>query len=99
MLESFTLATFQGREGEPFQVTLNDGALLDLELVEVTAYNATGWRPGSRAPFSLLFRGPREPLLPQQTYPMRHQTIGAFALFIVPLGPDQEGLLYQAVFG
>jgi hypothetical protein len=99
MLESFTLATFSGRLGDTFQVTPGVGPPVDLELVEVSACRAGGVRTGRSEPFSLIFRGPRVPALPQQTYPMIHEAIGAFDLFIVPLGPDQQGMLYEAVFG
>ncbi|HVR06796.1 MAG TPA: hypothetical protein VMW75_02010 [Thermoanaerobaculia bacterium] len=69
---------------------------LDLELVEIT--------PGGQAPrrnrrtFSLVFRGPRRPWLPQGVYRLDHEAMGALELFLVPIGPDPQGPLYQAVF-
>jgi len=51
-----------------------------------------------RAPFSIVFRGPRNVVLPQRIYEVEHDTIGAFPLFLVPIGPDQEGMLYEAIF-
>ena len=50
--------------------------------------------------FSLLFEGACEPVLPQQTYEFEHANVGAFDLFIVPLGPDKAGgcMRYEAVF-
>jgi len=53
---------------------------------------------GRRQPFSIVFRGPRQILLPQRIYRMEHGAIGAFELFLVPIGPDQEGMLYEAIF-
>lgn len=50
------------------------------------------------APFALLFYGPGERLLPQRIYRLEHATLGAFDLFIVPLGPDAQGLRYEAIF-
>jgi hypothetical protein len=99
MLESFTRAMFAGRLGENFQVTPREGPPVELQLIEVSTGSAGDVGPGRREPFSLTFRGPRLPALPQQTYPMSHPTLGAFDLFIVPLGPDQQGMLYEAVFG
>jgi hypothetical protein len=29
---------------------------------------------------------------------MEHEEIGAFDIFLVPIGPDEEGLLYEAIF-
>jgi hypothetical protein len=97
MLADFTLETFAGRLGETFRVGEGVDAL-DLELVEVTVGIA---RPhaGGRVPFSLVFRGPLEPVLPQRMYRFEHAELGTFELFIVPLGPDEDGMRYEAVFG
>ena len=99
MLEDFTPATFSELVGEPFRLVLDDGSGLDLELVSVTP---TPTRPGEarrRAPFSVLFRGPAEPVLPQQIYRFESESLGAFELFVVPVGPDESGMQYEAVFG
>ena len=63
MLESFTAGTFSPRLHERFTL-LDDGDPLEVELVEVTELGtATGEQ---RAPFSLVFRGPSRPPLPQR---------------------------------
>jgi hypothetical protein len=56
--------------------------------------------PG-RKPFSLLFAGPHDSILPQGTYRFFHEALGHLDLFIVPLGPgrDRRSMTYQAVFG
>jgi hypothetical protein len=97
VVETFEAATFSGREGEPFRLTGDDGAPLDLELVSVTPGAAPP--AGRRRPFSLVFRGALEPVLPQQIYRFEHDELGSFELFIVPIGPDDAGMQYQAVFG
>jgi hypothetical protein len=51
-----------------------------------------------RAPFSIVFRGPPGVLLPQRIYRPMHDGIGAFDLFPVPIGPDDAGMRYEAVF-
>ena len=102
MLETFTVATFAPHQGEPFTVRADERIALTLTLSEVTprgpapAPSADGPR---RAPFSLLFHGPPSPLLPQRIYRVEHPAIGAFDLFLVPLGPDRAGMRYEAVFG
>jgi len=96
MLEDFTLATFADRLGDTFRVGEGAG-VLDLELVEVSAGVA---REGAaRVPFAIVFRGPLEPVLPQQIYRFEHDELGAFNLFIVPIGPGEAGMQYEAVFG
>jgi hypothetical protein len=93
MLENFRVSTFSGHLGESFRIHPDDASTLDLELV-----SATELGDGSGRPFSVVFRGPKDALLPQRTYRMEHDEIGAFDIFIVPIGPDDEGLLYEAVF-
>jgi hypothetical protein len=46
----------------------------------------------------LLFRGPRTPVLPQRIYRLEHAVMGPLEIFLVPIGPDAEGMRYQAVF-
>ncbi len=36
--------------------------------------------------------------LGQGTFDLEHDQIGSFALFLVPIGPDAEGMRYEAVF-
>lgn len=35
---------------------------------------------------------------PQGTYLVEHEQLGAHDLFIVPLGPDQNGMRYEVIF-
>lgn len=56
--------------------------------------------PGSDGrSFSLTFRDPLPGVAPQGTYVVDHDSLGEFALFIVPLAPDGAGgQRYEAVF-
>ncbi len=99
VLESLTLATFTGREGERFRIGgEGDVAPFDTELIEVTQ---AGQAPagGGRAPFSLVFRSaPDHQALPQRIYRVEHAELGALDIFLVPIGADASGMRYQAVF-
>ena len=97
MLESFTGATFQTRLGEPFRIHGGGSSPVDVVLVEVSEA-AAPWREGRRAPFAIVFRGPLAPVLPQRIYTMDNADLGSFDLFLVPLGPDEQGMRYEAVF-
>jgi hypothetical protein len=89
MLEDLTLATFADRLGETFRV--GEGSdTLELELAEASA--GIGGQGAGRAPFSIVFRGPLVPVLPQQIYRFDHQELGPFDLFIVPIGPAETGI-------
>jgi len=99
VIEDFTPSTFSELVGEPFRLLLDDGSALDLELVSVTPAPTHPRETRERAPFSIVFRGPTEPVLPQRTYQLENDSLGAFELFIVPIGPDESGMQYEAVFG
>ena len=97
MLSELTHETFANELGSPFELDYGAGAPLKLELVEATAakQSSVGSR---RTPFSLLFRGPRQPVLPQKIYPLEHDRLGRLEIFLVPLGPEGAGMCYEAVF-
>ncbi len=102
MLERFTSETFTPHLHRTFRVSADSATALDLTLIEVTELGSGSGRgneaAAGRVPFSLVFRGPLQPVLPQRTYRVEHDGIGAFDLFLVPIGPDAEGMRYEAVF-
>jgi hypothetical protein len=101
MLDKLTKDDFAGQIGEPFNVHYGSEVPLAAELVEVTGYAAGPRATGAtirREPFSLVFRGPRAPVLPQRIYTLEHDAFGRLELFIVPIGPDATGMRYQVVF-
>ena len=57
--------------------------------------------PGHRmreAPFSLVLRGPRAPLLAQATYALVHPRLGRIEVFLVPIAQDANSSRYEATF-
>jgi hypothetical protein len=97
VLETFTVASFTPHLGQPFQLIPDGAATVGLELIEATPLG--GESAGDRrAPFSIIFRGPNRPVLPQRIYRLAHTEIGAFELFLVPIGPDGSGMRYEAIF-
>jgi hypothetical protein len=60
---------FAKHQGQHFALLLSDGGEVQTELVEVRALPAPAH--ADRTPFSLLFKGPAAPLLPQQIYRLR----------------------------
>lgn len=91
-----SIETFKPAVGETFTVGGEEGAAVELLLVEAEHKDAGPHAP--RPPFSLLFHGPAEPLLPQGTYRFEHPSLGAMEIFIVPLGRDEHGAVYEAFF-
>jgi hypothetical protein len=102
MLQTFTRDTFSGRLGERFRLHLDSGATLDLSLAQFQDLGPknTAARPEkpARTPFSVVFLGPPDPLLPQRIYRFEHEQLGFFEIFIVPVGRDQAGARYEAIF-
>ncbi len=52
----------------------------------------------NREQFSLHFRGPATPVLPQRIYRLDHPELGALEIFLVPIRRDAAGITYEAVF-
>lgn len=48
--------------------------------------------------FSLMFVAPASCRAGQGTYTLEFPEIGAIGVFLVPLGPGEGGMLYEAVF-
>ena len=90
--QSAVASTFAGHLNSTFRLH-HQPATTELELIEVSDGSTRG-----HVNFSLLFRGPLQPLLPQQIYPVEHDRLGRFDLFIVPVKRDAHGLYYEAVF-
>jgi hypothetical protein len=95
MLDQVTKETFEPVRGGVFE-PLHDGVTLTLELSAVLGTGLKG--AAMREQFSLHFRGPATPLLPQSIYRLQHQDIGVLDLFLVPISRDATGTTYEAVF-
>jgi hypothetical protein len=65
-----------------------------VDLVELV----DGYSTPRQEQFSLRFRGDRDPIFQQRIYAMKHDFIGDFDLFLVPIGRDETGTFYEAVF-
>ncbi|MFH0342561.1 MAG: DUF6916 family protein [Chromatiales bacterium] len=93
MLETLTKEIWADCLNERFIVA----GSIEMELLEVNSLGHKHPRAG-REPFSLVFRGPKAPVLIQKIYPLEHRSLGALDLFLVPIGPDQAGMRYAAIF-
>ena len=98
MLENFTIETFSEHLGSTFNIHPDDTEQVDVELISATGLGGSTGEEISRQPFSIVFRGPGDVLLPQRIHKMQHDKIGSFELFLVPIGPDEKGLRYEAIF-
>jgi hypothetical protein len=95
-LEDITIDDFSGRVGQAFQATAAERGLT-LTLASVDPLPRAEEHEG-REPFSLEFTDPDPHHVPQQTLAVQHEELGSFDLFVVPLGPSEQGMRYEAIF-
>lgn len=72
---------------------------LDLVLAEVRELGVRATPEGPLENYSLVFRcAVRDRFAPQATYRLEQARLGSLDVFLVPLGPDAQGMRYEAVF-
>src|SRR6266699_32774 len=100
MLENLTFDQMKQCVGQNFRVEVEGREPVDLLLVRAGKVMESEAARLERDAFSLFFLGPPEPYLPQRIYPFHHEKFGAEAegIFLVPVGKDPKGFLYEAVF-
>jgi hypothetical protein len=101
MLDALTRATFVPLLGKRFLLHDGDEKTVEIELIEAQALPVHPGRDGKtfrREPFSLLFRGPKQFVLPQRIFTLEQETLGRVDIFLVPIGPDDVGQRYEAIF-
>lgn len=85
-----------------FKVQINTGVDIALNLRTVTTIDEVPSETDQQNPraFSLVFEGALENFLPQAMYQFSQPDLGEFELFIVPIGPTQDGshMRYEAIF-
>jgi hypothetical protein len=92
-----TAESFSPHVNSTFVLVIGEGGM-DLTLTELSRQPIRPFPGMIREPFSLIFRSASQVVLPQRIYPFRHAAMGRLELFIVPIGRDAAGVVYQAVF-
>lgn len=69
-----------------------------LQLIDVSPLGDSSKDSRARTPFSLLFKGPVTPALNQKTHLLKQKDLGDLPIFLVPLGPEEDGMIYEAIF-
>ena len=93
-LEDLTKENLSENVKTKFKVQIGEDRTVELELTEVKVHLSSP----RQEMFSLFFRGPQDLLLPQNTYHLEHERLGESDLFLVPVGKDENGFLYEALF-
>ena len=94
MPDELSIAIFKSHLNTAFQATDPEGHAVPMKLIEVSE----GPQDARLEQYSVVFQAPPDALNSQGNYQFRHPGIGAFLIFIVPIGKDAEGLYYEAVF-
>ena len=91
------MASFKSQLGSSFQIYYQ-ASKVKITLVDVANFASRKQNEAGKEGFSLLFRGPKETALKQDTYLIEHEQLGMFSFLIVPVGTrDTRGPHYEAV--
>jgi len=93
-LDDLTCQVFRDLLHSLFHVHDPSGSPLVLQLIDIKERHDSP----RLEQFSLTFRGPLHPALPQRIWRFEHPALGPRDLFAVPIGPDSEGMLYEVIF-
>jgi len=98
-MDVLAFADFEPLVGTTFELESAGEPRLELVLVSATRLATAGRHASDDGrPFSLLFRGPVERPLNQGTHELIHHGMGPLGIFLVPMQPDEDGPIYEAVF-
>ena len=97
-MQTLSYEAFAGHLRETFSLSVGE-ATMDITLVQAERKRPRVVAAGIRAdPFNLYFKSQSQVILPQMLYPMSNAGMGKLNIFIVPIGRDKDGVLYEAVF-
>jgi hypothetical protein len=99
MLETLKRKDFAKYLNQSFYIQTGLPEPVALDLIEANKLGSKKKKgEKGRRPFSVIFRGPSEPILPQSIYQITHEKLGKLDLFLVPVGQDKQGMQYEALF-
>ena len=91
------MAAFKSVQGSTFLIN-HEAAKVKFKLVEVTNLASRKEAAAGKEGFSLVFRGPQDSVLNQNTYLIEHEQLGMFSFLIVPVRTkDTRAPYYEAV--
>lgn len=91
------MASFKSQLGTSFQINYQ-ASKVKFTLVGVANFASRKETAAGKEGFSLLFRGPQEATLKQDTYLIEHEQLGMFSFLVVPVGAnDKRAPRYEAV--
>ena len=82
---ALNLAAFKAQLNTSFLIN-HEASKVKFNLVNVTNFASRKQTAAGKEGFSLLFRGPKEATLKQDTYLIEHEQLGMFSFLVVPVG-------------
>ena len=98
MKEFQTAADFAKHVDTDFRVELESPRPIEIKLISVTPRKIEPHEQAGMERFSVVFSGPADVFLPQNTYRLAHPEMGEFEVFLVPIKQEAEGFRYEAVY-
>lgn len=98
MSDPFTIQRFLPYVGEVFRVAVDDDGELPVLLTEITRLVTDGSPRRNREPFSLVFHAGPGSSLEQRVYRVHSAGMEPFDCFLVPIGPDGNGMRLEAIY-
>jgi hypothetical protein len=95
MLDRISKEDFEPLVGQKVKV-YRDESGSDLEVKEVVATRSPS--PRATEPFRIVLRSRDGWVATQGMFRIEHPVLGELELFVVPIGPDGEGLCYEIIF-
>ena len=95
---TLTKDIFDNIKNKSFEISFNPDQISNCKLIEVKGINSSTLTEGQPEPFSLVFETQSDLVYDQNTYMVKNTDMDEFALFLVPIGADENGVRYEAVF-
>ncbi|MEI6409099.1 MAG: hypothetical protein WCR52_06940 [Bacteroidota bacterium] len=98
MLDTLQLSAFQPYLNQNISIRFTPEVTLESELIEAKETRSSTVND-NRAPFSLVFRTQQKTeYYNQANFIVLHPELGEIVMFMVPIGFDAVGMMYQAIF-
>lgn len=93
LLEKLNKASFDPYLNDSFEIDLENSKAVNAKLIKIQDTSS-----GVIESFSLIFQAPATDPFDQGTYKIKHEKMGEFPVFMVPVGPRHDMLGYQVIF-
>jgi hypothetical protein len=71
---------------------------VSVKLIEVNDLTPKTMAAAGKECFAVVFIGPSNASLRQETYAVTHESLGRFDMLVVPIASHSEGVYYEAIF-